>query len=327
MAGGPPRAGPPLDHGQDHPVASTDAPSASPRPHTPGRGGAARRPRAWSSQAATCSSARATPASSPTRATRASGLSAAMAAATVPAAAHAVGHPRGLAARRPANWRSWTGRTRFPGLSQALGLPVVAARAGRSPSTTWSARAAGPRPPPPGPLRLIAYQRNVRPPRPGGTGTWTGTDVQGDRPGRSPRSPSSGTGSAPPPAAMTAVPWQPAPSAPGRGNSQAIASRSLARSGRCRSRLPGWTPARRGRVCYGPRRDGTVYAPAAGSPRRGAEPSQVFWVPGPPPLPARPEPLGAVREPFAQLGPLAGAPRIVRACVPRSGQTEPLVVR
>ena len=98
-----------------------------------------------------------------------------------------------------------TGATRCP--SQALRLQVVAARASRSPSPRPRrrlARPAAPQPPPPAPLSLTAYQQNVRPPRPGGAGT----DVRGDRPGRSPRSPSSGT-APPPPAAVAAVPWQP----------------------------------------------------------------------------------------------------------------------
>ena len=87
-----------------------------------------------------------------------------------------------------------TGETRC--LSQALRLQVVAARASRSPSTTRSAarprawpsdsprrrmprrrlaRPAAPQPPPPAPERSPA------------TAGGTGTDVRGDRPGRSPQ--------------------------------------------------------------------------------------------------------------------------------------------
>ena len=48
-----------------------------------------------------------------------------------------------------------------------------------------------------------------------------GTDVRGDRLGRSPRSPSSGTGSAPPPpAAMAPVPWRPRRPPPRRATSR-----------------------------------------------------------------------------------------------------------
>ena len=100
-------------------------------------------------------------------------------------------------------------------------------RAG-APSTTRSARAGrrlGPSPParrrpPHDRLRQPVEPHRLPAERSAATAGGTGTDVRGDRPGRSPRSPSSGTGSAPAAScchgrrAMAA-----APSAPARAGS------------------------------------------------------------------------------------------------------------
>ena len=115
--------------------------------------------------------------------------------------------PPGTAPRRLAGRRA----------RRAVPSPGPASRAGLEPVDN----AVGTRGPPRRRDRLLTRPRRRRPPpkpvephrlpaeRSAATARATGTDVRGDRPGRSPRSPSSGTGSAPPPpAAMAAVPWR-----------------------------------------------------------------------------------------------------------------------